>query len=414
MSSRKPKLPARLPARSIADFEARARTRLPSPIWHYLHGGADDEWTLRRNTSAFDEIALAPRILNDVSQVDASATLMGAAHSLPLVLSPTGMSQLFHPDGEMAVARAAAAEGLLYSLSTMATTSIEKVAEAQGARMFQLYWFKDRGLTEELLQRAAAAAYGALCLTVDTHVAGNRERDLATGMTLPPRFTLGSLLDFARHPRWALPAVFGRPFDLANVAHRAVSVAKEPLGVIAYVNRQMDRAVGWRELDWLRANWKGRLLIKGVAVAEDAVRAVEAGCDGLMISNHGGRQLDASVTPIEQLPQIRAAVGERPALIVDGGVRRGSHVLKALALGADACSIGRPYLYGLAADGERGVRRVIQIFRQEIERDLALMGCTSLAEVTPMHVQQVGFRSLPAHEKRCSLSTAQSSYNMPV
>ena len=389
MTRQRPVPPHRGPARNIADMEARARRRLPAPIWHYLQGGADDEWTFARNSDAFDQVALVPRVLADVSAVDASAPLMGERHSLPLMLSPTGMSQLFHAQGEMAVARAAAAEGVLYSLSTMATTAIEQAARAGGSRLFQLYWFKDRGLTEELLQRAEAAGYGALCLTVDTHVLGNRERDLATGMTLPPRFTLGSLLDFAAHPRWVLPALFGRPFDLANVAHRAPSVAKARMAVITYINGQIDRSVGWRELDWLRARWKGRLLVKGVSAPEDAARAVRAGCDGVMISNHGGRQLDGCVSPIEQLPLIREAVGPGAALIVDGGVRRGTHVLKALALGADACSIGRPYLYGLAADGERGVRRVIQIFREEIERGLALMGCADVRALSPRHLRRL-------------------------
>jgi L-lactate dehydrogenase (cytochrome) len=384
--------------RTIEDFERRAARKLPGPIWHYLRGGADDEWTLTRNTAVFDETALAPEILIDVSQIDPSATVLGQRQPLPLVLSPTGMSQLFHPDGEMAVARAASAEGLLYGLSTMATTSLETVAEAGGPRMFQLYWFRDRGLTESLLERARAAGYGSICLTVDTHVAGNRERDHATGMTMPPRPTVRSLFDFARHPRWVAPALFGRPFDLANVLNHAPSVKKNPIGAIGYVDAQMDRSVSWKDLAWLRAHWPGQLLIKGVTSPIDARKAVAEGCDGLMVSNHGGRQLDASVSPFEQLPEIREAVGPSPTLILDGGVRRGTHVLKALALGADACSIGRPYLYGLAVGGERGVRRVIQIFREEIERDLALLGCSTLGHVGPRHIKSVRAPILPPQQ----------------
>jgi len=376
--------------RNIADFERRAARRLPSPIWHYLQGGADDEWTLARNTSVFDEVALVPDVLVDVSRIDPSATVLGQRQPLPLVLSPTGMSQLFHADGEMAVARAAAAEGVLYSLSTMATTTIEDVAAAGGPRLFQLYIFRDRGLTLELLERARNAGYAGLCLTVDTSVAGNRERDLATGMTMPPTFSLGSLLGFAGHPRWLLPSLFGRSFDLANVAGRAPSVRGAPIGAIAYVDAQMDRTLSWKDLDWLRARWDGPLVVKGVSSPADARRAAAAGCEGLMISNHGGRQLDASVSPIEQLPAIRDSVGEGVSLIVDGGVRRGIHVLKAVALGADACSIGRPYLYGLAADGERGVRRVIAIFREEIERGLALLGCADIRSVSPRHLRWLG------------------------
>jgi L-lactate dehydrogenase (cytochrome) len=364
--------------RNIADFETRASKVLPAPIWHYLQGGADDETTVCRNTAAFDRYALVPNVLVDVKQIDPSVQLLGRRYSLPLILSPTGMSQLFHNGGEMAVARAAAAHQILYTLSTMATTTIENIATAGGPRMFQLYCFRDRGLTRELLSRAQAAGYDALCLTVDTPVAGNRERDIATGMTLPPRLTPRSLLGFAAHPRWVLPRLLGKPFELANIIGHAPPLSRQRTGVIEYVNSQMDRSIGWKELEWLRSQWSGSLLIKGVLSPEDARRAAAFGCQGVMISNHGGRQLDAAVAPIEQLPRIRDAVGDSLTLIVDGGIRRGTHVLKAIALGANACSIGRPYLFGLAVNGESGVKRVIEIFRDEIERGMALMGCPTL------------------------------------
>ena len=376
-----------LAARNIADLELQAAKRLPAPIWHYLQGGADDEWTTARNTSAFEHYALVPDVLIDVSRIDTSVHLLGHPYPLPLLLSPTGMSQLFHTDGEMAVARAAAAHQILYSLSTMATATIEDVATAGGPRMFQLYCFRDRGLTLELLSRAQAAGYVAICLTVDTPLAGNRERDIATGMTLPPRFTLRSLLDFAAHPRWVLPKLFGRPFDLANVTRYAPSVRQRRTGVMEYVNSQMDRSIGWKDLEWLRSNWKGALVVKGVLSAADARRVAGLSCEGVMISNHGGRQLDGAVAPIEQLALIRDAVGDSVSLILDGGVRRGTHVLKAIALGATACAIGRPYLFGLAAGGERGVTRAIEIFREEIERGMALMGCTSLEMLGRRHVR---------------------------
>jgi L-lactate dehydrogenase (cytochrome) len=376
-------------ARNIADLELRAAKRLPAPIWHYLQGGADDEWTVARNTSAFERYALVPDVLNDVTRIDASVQLLGHRYPLPLLLSPTGMSQLFHTDGEMAVARAAAAHQILYSLSTMATATIEDVATADGPRMFQLYCFRDRGLTLELLSRAQAAGYVAICLTVDTPLAGNRERDITTGMTLPPRFTLRSLLEFAAHPRWVLPKLFGRPFDLANVTRYAPSVSRRRTGVMEYVNGQMDRSIGWKDLEWLRSNWTGALAVKGVLSAADARRAAELGCEGVMISNHGGRQLDGAVSPIEQLASIRDAVGDSLSLILDGGVRRGTHILKAIALGATACAIGRPYLFGLAAGGEQGVTRAIEIFREEIERGMALMGCTSLKMLGRRHVRDM-------------------------
>ena len=403
-------------ARNIADLEHLAAKRLPAPIWHYLKGGADDEWTVARNTSAFERYALVPDVLIDVARIDPSAQLLGHRYPLPLLLSPTGMSQLFHPDGEMAVARAAAAHQILYSLSTMATSTIEDVATAGGPRMFQLYCFRDRGLTLELLSRAQAAGYGAICLTVDTPLAGNRERDIATGMTLPPRFTLRSLLQFAAHPRWVLPKLFGRPFDLANVTRYAPSVSRRRTGVMEYVNSQMDRSIGWKDLEWLRSNWKGALVVKGVLSAADARRAAELGCEGVMISNHGGRQLDGAVSPIEQLVSIRDAVGDSFSLILDGGVRRGTHVLKAIALGATACAIGRPYLFGLAAGGEQGVMRAIEIFREEIERGMALMGCTSLEMLGRRHVRNtvtqpplVGF-----HEHTCAPTSPTAMSALPI
>jgi L-lactate dehydrogenase (cytochrome) len=408
--------PSTIAARNIADLELRAAKRLPAPIWHYLQGGADDEWTVARNTSAFERYALVPDVLIDVTHIDASVQLLGHRYPLPLLLSPTGMSQLFHTDGEMAVARAAAAHQILYSLSTMATATIEDVASAGGPRMFQLYCFRDRGLTLELLSRAQAAGYVAICLTVDTPLAGNRERDITTGMTLPPRFTLRSLLEFAAHPRWVLPKLFGRPFDLANVTRYAPSVSRRRTGIMEYVNSQMDRSIGWKDLEWLRSNWQGPLVVKGVLSAADARRAAELGCEGVMISNHGGRQLDGAISPIEQLASIRDAVGDSLSLILDGGVRRGTHVLKAIALGATACAIGRPYLFGLAAGGERGVTRAIEIFREEIERGMALMGCTSLEMLGRRHVRDTVTRQPLAgfEEQSASRVSATAMSALPI
>ena len=387
-------------ARNVSDLERRAFRCLPGPIWHYLQGGADDEWSAARNTSSFDRYALVPDVLIDVASIDSSARFLGREHPLPLMLSPTGMSQLFHAEGEVAVARAAATAGIPYTLSTMATTTIEEVAAAGGPRIFQLYCFRDRALTLELLSRAQASGYEALCLTVDTPVAGNRERDLATGMTLPPRFSLRTLLEFAAHPRWLLPKLLGKPFELANVIGYAPAVSGRRTGVIQYVNEQMDRSVGWKDVEWLRGRWSRPLILKGISSAADARHAADIGCDGIMISNHGGRQLDGAAAPIELLPRVRDAVGSALSVIVDGGVRRGTHVLKAIALGADACSIGRPYLYGLAAAGERGVARVLEIFRAEIERGMALMGCPKLDMLSRRHLVGIDTGSLcapPSH-----------------
>lgn len=382
---------------NIADLRRVAKRRLPSPMFHYLDGGSDDEWTLQRNVSGFDAHALVPDVLRDVSRIDLRTSLLGTQLSMPLILSPTGMSRLFHHHKEFGVARAAARAGTMYSLSTMATSRLEDVATASpGPKMFQVYIFKDRGLTRELIQRCKAAKYDALCLTVDTAVAGNRERDRVTGMTLPPRLSLKSLLSFFTSPAWVFNFLRDPDFRLANVMHRVDALAGGAMGVIDYVNSQFDRSVTWDDAAWLASEWNGPFVIKGLSSVADARRAVSIGATALMISNHGGRQLDGSGSAIESLPPIRAALGEGPELIVDGGVRRGTHVLKALALGANACSIGRPYLYGLAAGGEAGVDRSLQLLRNELETGLALLGCARLSDIRADHLRPVGAAALPS------------------
>ena len=390
-------------ALNVRDVQKLAQSVLPAPILNYLEGGADDEWTMQRNTAGFEEWTLAQSTLVDVSAVDTNAELLGFRSSLPLILSPTGMSQLFHPKGEMAVARAACAAGVPYGLSTMATTSIETVATSQAMRYIQLYLFRDRCLTKALLERAAAHGYGALALTTDTNVAGNRERDFRSGMVMPPRFGISSLLSFATHPRWSLGALRNRSFELANVIEHVGGIGHSGTNVIDFINRQFDASASWTDLEWLRAQWSGKLAIKGATSPDDCRKAADCGADAIMISNHGGRQLDGTGAPIDYLPAIRHAVGSRVQLIVDGGIRRGTHVLKALALGADGCSIGRPYLYGLAAGGEAGVARVLTIMRNEIERDMALMGRTRVSQIMMADVHHLSaFRQKrPAREPVC-------------
>lgn len=381
---------------NVGDVQRLARRALPRPIRDYLEGGADDEWTLRRNSGAFGDWVLAQRALVDVTDIDATTDLLGFAAAMPLMLSPTGMSQLFHASGETAVARAAARAGVPYGLSTMATTTIEAIAATGAARYFQLYLFRDRALTSALLERAAANGYGALCLTIDTTISGNRERDLRSGMVMPPRFTLGSLLSFAAHPQWALGALRNRAFQLANVVEHVGDIAREGTSVIDYVNSQFDRTATWRDVEWLRSQWRGKLVIKGASQPDECERAVACGVDAIMLSNHGGRQLDSTGAPLDYLPKVRDRVQDTAQLIVDGGVRRGTDVLKAIALGANGCSIGRPYLYGLAAAGEAGVAHVLEIFRTEIERDMALMGRTRVAEVSAADVNHLDdFRKGP-------------------
>jgi L-lactate dehydrogenase (cytochrome) len=369
-------------AHNIAGMQALAHKALPAPMLHYIEGGADDERTMSRNSAVFEEWALAQSTMVDVSHVDPSTELLGYSSALPLMLSPTGMSQLFHAAGESAVARAAARAGVIYGLSTMATTSMATIAATGVKRCFQLYLFRDRGLTKALLDEAAAQGFGALCLTVDTPMAGNRERDLRTGMLMPPRFTPRSMLSFATHPRWSLAALRNRGFRLANVADHVGELETAGTNVIDYVNRQFDRTVSWQDLEWLRGQWSGKLVVKGVMLPADCERAVAGGADAIMVSNHGGRQLDGTGAPLDYIPAIRDRIQAGAQLICDGGVRRGTHVLKAIALGADGCSIGRPYLYGLAAGGEAGVTRILEIFRNEIERDMTLMGRTRVADIT--------------------------------
>lgn len=369
---------------NIGDLRKKAKRRLPKPIFHYLDGGADDEVTLRRNTDAFDDYELNPNYLTDTSNIDLSTDALGVKIDMPVFLSPTGMSKLFHHTGEPAVARAARKFGTLYSLSTLATTSIEDVADAtDGPKMFQIYVYKDRGLTKEFIARCKAAKYDAICLTVDVPVPGNRERDKVNGMTMPPKFDLSSLLSFALHPEWSLRALNVKNFDLANVEQRDdLSVAGKPVSVMQYLTDQIDQTVTWKDAEWLAQEWGGRFLIKGVHSVHDAKKAAEIGAHGVMVSNHGGRQLDGVPACIDALGPIVDATGDKLEVILDGGVRRGSHVIKALAMGATACSIGRGYLYGLGAGGQAGVERALTLLRAEIERDMALLGVTKISEIT--------------------------------
>lgn len=375
-------------AYNIADLRLMAGRRLPRPIFDYIDGGADDEWSLRRNASAFADYELIPDVLADVSSIRTGVTIFGQPTRWPLMLSPTGLTRMFHTHAELAVARAAARHGLVYALSTMGTTRLEELAQAfAGPKVFQIYIFKDRGLTAEFVARCREAGFHGLALTVDTPVAGNRVRDRVSGLSLPPRLTLRSLLSFAAHPGWSLPALTGSKFDLANVSHKLDVLAGGPMSLFDYIDGQFDRSVVWRDVEWLASQWNGPLAIKGVMTPEDARQSIASGATGVMISNHGGRQLDGAPAPIDQVAAVRKAVGDGPDVICDGGIRRGSDIVKALALGATACSIGRPYLYGLAAGGEAGVDRTLTILTEEIERTLALVGVNDAAALSPRHVR---------------------------
>lgn len=376
---------------NITELRKRASKRMPSPMFHYIDGGADDEWTLRRNTEAFDNFEFMPKCLVDVSEIETATTLFGQRIEWPFFLSPTALSRLFHYKGETAVARAAHTAGTIYSLSSFSSMSIEEVAElTPGPKAFQVYVLKDRGLTREFVQRAKAAGFVALQLTVDVPgVSGNRERDIVTGMTVPPRLSLMSLVDIAMHPAWVYRHLTTPKIDMANVAHNPPPGSNSLGGIIEYLNAQLDRSVTWDDAEWMIREWGGPFAIKGVVRPEDAKRCIDIGASAVMLSNHGGRQLGFAPAPFDTLKAVKDAVDDELEVILDGGVRRGSHILKALALGANACSAGRPYLYGLGAGGEAGVTRALEILRSEMERDMALMGVSSIADLDESMVRTV-------------------------
>ena len=364
------------------DFRRLARRRLPAPIFHYIDGGADDETTLRRNTEAFEAVDLVPNVLAGIASVDLSTEVLGQRLKVPLFFSPTAMQRLFHHDGERAIAHVAEQMGTLFGVSTIGTRSIEELGEISKApKLFQIYVHNDPALTTDLIARCRAARFDALALTVDTVVAGNRERDLVTGMTTPPKLTPKSLLSFAMHPGWSLNYVLRESFDLPNVSKYIEQGSSVASSVARYIDTQMKRSISWDDAARLIEQWGGPFAIKGVMSVADAKQAVQVGASAIMISNHGGRQLDGSRAPFDQLAAILDAVGGDIEVILDGGIRRGTHVLKALAMGATACSGGRLYLYALAAAGRPGVNRAMQLLRDELHRDMLLMGCERIADL---------------------------------
>jgi len=372
---------------NIMDFRRIARRKLPAPVFHYMDGGADDEWTLGRNTDAFNDYELLPTQLSDVSNINLKSTLFGEPVDWPVMIAPTGASKLFHRAGEPAVARAAEKFGMIYSLSTLGTTTIEDAAAASaGPKLFQLYVFKDRGLTNDFLERCKQQKYQALCLTVDTPLAGNRERDIVYGMSAPPKFKWRSALSYARHPGWLYRALVRKDLDLVNITS-SKAAAKIDSGVVEYINSQFDRSLTWKDVEWLAAQWDGPLVIKGVQTVEDCRRAANSGATAVMLSNHGGRQLESAPAPVDCIASVADALHDRLEIICDGGIRRGTHVVKALALGANACSIGRGYLFPLAAGGQAGVERALQLLRSEVERTMALLGCDAVSKLGRSYVR---------------------------
>lgn len=366
------------------DFRRLAKKRLPSPIFHYIDGGADDEVTLRRNSQAFDVCDLVPNVLAGHEKVDTSVEVLGQRLSFPLFMSPTALQRLFHHEGELALAHAAAKLGTMFGVSTIGTRSIEELgAFTDAPKFFQIYVHHDPAMTLDLISRCKEARFDALALTVDAIVAGNRERDYVTGMTTPPRLTLRSLLSFAFHPRWTFNYLLRERFELPNIAKYLEGGSAAHTSVLQYLNTHIKRSIDWDDAAQMIEEWGGPFAIKGVMSVDDAKRSVEVGASAIIVSNHGGRQLDGSRAPFDQLDAIVDAVGGQIEIILDGGVRRGTHILKALAKGATACSGGRLYLYALAAGGSAGVERAMSLLKAEVERDMILMGCRSMSELKP-------------------------------
>lgn len=368
---------------NFQDFRKLAKKRLPSPIFHYIDGAADDEVTYRRNTTAYDDVDLVPNVLAGVEDVDLSTTIFGKKIDMPLYCAPTALQRLFHHDGERGVAKAAGKYGTMFGVSSLGTVSLEEISAINDTpKMFQFYFHKDRGLNDNMIERAKAAKFDVLALTVDTITGGNRERDLRTGFTSPPKLTPSSLFSFGSKPMWGINYITREKMELPMLQDYVSEGTSTNTSVGEYFSTMLDQSMNWDDAEKLCSQWGGHFALKGIMSVEDAKRAVDIGCTGIMVSNHGGRQLDGSRTPFDQLAEIVDAVGDKIDVICEGGIQRGTHVLKALSIGAKACSGGRLYLYALAAAGQAGVERALGQYRAELERDMKLMGCTSIDQLS--------------------------------
>jgi L-lactate dehydrogenase (cytochrome) len=369
-------------AASVADLRRIAKRRLPGGVFDYIDGAAEDERTNAANQAAFAHTTFRPRVLRGLERVDVGSTMLGRPVAYPLVLAPTGFSRIADPEGELAVARAAARAGLPYTLSTLSTRSIEEVrAVSDGRLWFQVYAWRDRALVKEMIDRAAAARYEALVLTVDTAIFGRRERDVRRGFSLPPAIGPRTIVDGAMHPGWTWTFLRSEPIRFANVVGRDVGDGASPVTLSDYINTQFDPGLSWGDVDWLRSVWDGPIVLKGVQTVDDAVLAAERGVDAIALSNHGGRQLDGAPAAFSLVAPVADAVGGRVEIICDGGVRRGSDIVKAVAAGATAAMAGRAYLYALGAAGERGVDRVLDWFRNDVARTMTLLGVGRIADL---------------------------------
>ena len=375
---------------NIQDLHKQARRRLPEPIYQYLESGSDDQYSLANNTAAFDSYQLKPRSLVDVSELDLRTKILGHEIDWPVFMAPTGFTGLFHPGAETAAALAAEAMSTYYTMSTFSNTPMETVAAATAApKMFQVYVLTDKALNREIVDRAKAAKFQSMCLTVDTVVGGNREEVIRAGMTIPPKLTLKSAMQFALKPNWVLDYFTQPKLKLANLTSAPSMSDGGGAAFEKFMGGLLERKLTWDFAADMIAQWGGPFAVKGIMSAEDAKRAVDIGATAIMVSNHGGRQMDATPAPFELVAEIRDAVGSDIEVIVDGGIRRGTHVLKALAMGADACSIGRPYLYGLVTGGQEGAERALQILKSELERAMILCGCPKVSDIGPNLLRKV-------------------------
>ena len=368
---------------NVKDFRNLAKKRLPSPIFHYIDGAADDEITYKRNTDAYEQCDLIPNVLSGVDKVDMSTTVMGQKLDMPLYCAPTALQRLFHYEGEIGVAKAAEKFGTMFGISSLGTASIEEISNlVKTPKLFQLYVHKDKGLNKALIERCKESNFEAMAVTVDTAVGGNRERDLYTGFTIPMKLKLNSVASFMLHPKWAIDYFTKPKWELSNLKDHISEGTTVMTTIGDYFTKMLDNSLSWKDIEKINQDWGRQFAIKGIMSVDDAKKAVDVGASAIMISNHGGRQLDGSRSPFDQLAEIVDAVGDKIDVICEGGIRRGTHVLKALSLGAKACSGGRMYLYALAAGGQKGVEKSLSNLRNEIERDMKLMGVSNVKELT--------------------------------
>ena len=366
---------------NFEDYRALARRRLPAPVFHYIDGGAEDEVTCRKNVESFENVDLVPNVLRGLGDVDMSVQVMGQKLSVPFYCSPTALQRLFHPDGEYAVGAAASAAGTMFGVSSLGTVSLEDLRRKHKTpQSYQFYFHKDRGVNRAMMERAKTAGIDVMMLTVDSITGGNRERDVRTGFTIPLRLTLGGMASFALKPRWVFDYLRHEKFRFPQLEGH-IDMSGGAVSVGNYLTEMLDPAMSWDDAAEMVAQWDGQFCLKGVMSLADARRAVDIGCTGIVLSNHGGRQLDGSRAAFEQLGEVADAVGDDIDIMMDGGIRRGTHILKALAMGAKAVGIGRYYLFALAA-GQKGVEHALNTLKSEVERDMKLMGCTSLSQLS--------------------------------